>query len=145
MRAIARNTTVFQKIGLLVLLAARLLSAQPQDVIAQLASALGGNDSVNALAVFDSNMPGYSALEDSIGALAAQADIVCAIDVLDEKDEGAAKVLEVDWYMDLVSKSPSGPAQRRRERVVLRMILLHGKWRINAISPVNILAPLPVR
>jgi hypothetical protein len=145
MRAIAHNRVVFLRIGLLIFVAAPLFSAEPQDAIAQLASALSQNDSVNALAVFDSKMPGYSAIESNIGALVSQADIVCAIDVLEEKEEGTAKVLDVDWYMDVKSQAPSGPVQRRRERVSLRMILFHGNWKITAISPAKILEPLPIR
>jgi hypothetical protein len=145
MRAIAHNKAVGLLVGLLIFLAAPLSSAEPQDAIAQLASALSQNDSVNALAVFDSKMPGYSEIESNIGALVTQADIVCAIDILEEKEEGAGKVLDVDWYMDVKSQAPSGPVQRRRERVALRMALLRGTWKITAISPAKILEPLDVR
>jgi hypothetical protein len=136
---------MLQKMGLLVLLAAPLFSAEPQDAVAQLASALSANDSVNALVVFDSNMPGYGAIESNIGALVSQADVVCAIDVIEEKDEGAVRILNVDWFMDLKSQTPSGPVQRRREMVTLRMSPLRGKWKIISISPIKILDPLPVR
>src|SRR5438309_3720649 len=139
MRAIARRAVLFQMLGLLALLAAPLFSAEPQDLIAQLASALSQNDSVNALAVFDSRMPGYSNIENNIGALVSQTDILCAIDILQEKDEGADKLLDVDWYMQLKSQAPSGPTERRRERVALRLSLLKGKWKITAFAPLKIL------
>jgi hypothetical protein len=131
--------------GLLILVAAPLFSAEPQDAIVQLSSALSQNDSVSALAVFNPKMPGYSEIESNIGALVSQADIVCAIDVLEAKEDGADKVLDVDWYMDVKSQAPSGPVERRRERVVLRMTLLRGKWKITTISPLKILEPLAVR
>jgi hypothetical protein len=136
--------------GLLFLLAASpVFSADPLDAISQLASALSQNDSVNALAVFDSKMPDYGSIESDIGALVAQADILCAIDILGEKDvpvgnESPEKELSVDWFLQLKSQSPSGPTERRREQVTLRMKNIKGKWKITKILPLKILAPITI-
>lgn len=138
--------------GLLVILAAPcgLFPAEPVDALSQLASALSQNDSVNAIAVFDSKMAGYATVESNIEALVAQTDILCAIDIIEQKyvpnrDENPEKELSVDWYLQLKSQSPSGPEDRRRAQVTLRMKNVKGKWKITSMLPLTILAPLTVR
>lgn len=126
--------------------------ASPADAIAQLASALSQNDSVSALAVFDPKMPNYRTIEANISALVSQADILCAIDVLEDKDENDGKnvtpdgktglEMKVDWYIQLKSQVPSGPLERRRENVTLQMKIIGGKWKITGLSSLTILAPL---
>ena len=54
--------------------------------LSQLASALSQNDSVSAIAVFDPKMAGYATVESNIEALVAQTDILCAIDIVEQKD-----------------------------------------------------------
>jgi hypothetical protein len=154
MRVIApdgfRKTT-----GLLLLAAALSLFAQPvfcaepAAALAQLASALSQNDAVNALAVFDPKMAGYGVIESNISALVSQSDVLCAIDILQEKDaagqDGSEKELDVDWYLQVKSQADPGNVERRRQTVVLRMRNFAGKWKITAISAPGIVAPVTVR
>jgi hypothetical protein len=137
MRAIAPKVS-----GLLLLVAAPLFCSEPVDAIAELASALSQNNSVNALQVFDSKMQGYSSIESNIEALVAQTDILCAIDIVDEKETAAGRELDVDWYMQLKSQLPNGPTERRRERVILGMKLVRGQWKIASLSSARIIAPI---
>ena len=139
MRAIARNISI-----LLLLGALPIFPAEPADAIADLASALSQNNSVAALQVFDSKMPRYSTIESDIEALVAQTDVLCAIDVVEEKEVPGGREFDVDWYMDLKSQLPNGPSERRRERIILKFELIRGKWKIVAISSPKILAPITI-
>jgi len=118
--------------------------ATPFTAVAALASALSQNDANAALAAFDPDMKERGAVERDITALAAQSDILCAIDVVDERDQDGERVLDVDWYMRLQSQSPAGSTERRRQRVLLHVKKTKGKWKITAISPLAILAPLSI-
>jgi hypothetical protein len=123
--------------------------AQTEDapwlpVIARLASSLSQNDAVGALEAFDSHMQDYGAVESDINALVAQAGVLCAIDVVEDRDSGAARTLDVDWYMQLKSQADAGPTERRRERVEVRVAKIRGKWKITSLSPMSILAPIHI-
>src|SRR5690242_13294641 len=89
-------------LSLLILLsAARLSFAQNEEaawlpVIAKLASSLSQNDAVGALAAFDSRMKDYGSVESYINALVSQTDVLCAIDVVQDKQSGDARTLDVD-------------------------------------------------
>ncbi len=114
----------------------------PVPSLARLASALSRNDSVSALEVFDSSLPGYAGLEANLTALTAQTDILCALDVVSDMEADGVHTVDVDWYMQLKPQGDAGRVERRRERVTLKMKLFRGKWRITSLSPVSILSPV---
>lgn len=114
------------------------------QVIAQLASALSQGDSVTALETFDSKVPSYNKTETAIAALTAQAEILCSIDIVDEKTSGDNVTLDVDWFMTLKPLTGSGNSERRRERVTLQLHQVRGKWRITSVLPIVILAPITI-
>jgi hypothetical protein len=139
----ARSAALFTAV-LLCCAAVRGAVDTPQTALAELASALSRNDAVSASEVFDKSMNGYATIESALEALTAQSDILCAIDIVSDKDDGDTQSLDVDWYMELKSQTPSGPVERRRERVALRMNRVRGKWRITSFSPLRILAPVTI-
>lgn len=130
-----------------ILLASSALAAEETTLqaLAKLAEGLSQNDSGQALSVFDSHTKEYGAIEANIGALTAQSEIVCAIDIVTEKEEGPVRILDVDWYMQLKTRSDGGPTERRRERVSLRMTMVRGHWKITSFSPLKILDPIEIR
>ena len=110
--------------------------------ISSLANGLSENDGPGALSIFSSAIAGYGEISGDLDALTSQTDVLCAIDILaDNETEGIHK-LDTDWYLQLKSRADSGPTERRRERVQLQMEMSKGKWRITAISSLNILAPI---
>ena len=137
---------------LLVLLAiAGVSHAQAEDtpwlpVIAKLASSLSQNDGTTAMEAFDSHMKDYGTIESNIDALVNQADVLCAIDVIEDNATPSADVrtLDVDWYMTLKSQAEVGPTERRRERVTVQITKIRGKWKITALSPLSILDPIHI-
>jgi hypothetical protein len=112
--------------------------------VATLASDLSANDGGGAAAIFDSEMKGYGEIAANIDALTAQADILCAIDVIVDHEANGVHKLDVDWYMELKSRAADAPAERRRERVQLQLEKIRGRWKINALAPLNILAPIRI-
>jgi hypothetical protein len=129
----------------------------PYTQISKLAMYLSAGDAVGALESFDKGMKSHAAIAENIEALAAQTDVLCSIDVVEDKeaDNVAADVhhLDLDWYMMLKLRADSQQVERRRERVavtVQRFQVKSGKdhkdvWRITALAPETILAPLAIK
>ena len=123
------------------------------ETIAGLAASLSRNDAVGAMEAFDRDAKDYGAIEQAIGALAAQTDVLCAIDPITDRPIGdkpagdssrKERDIEVDWYFQLKSQTTAGPTERRRERVHLLMRSVRGKWKILSISPIAILDPIHI-
>ena len=135
----------------ILLFAAGVCLAQTEDtpwlpVIAKLASSLSQNDSASAMEAFDSHMKDYGTIESNIDALVAQADVLCAIDVIQDNatPAGDVRTLDVDWYMTLKSQADAGPTERRRERVEVQIKKIRGKWKITSLVPLSILDPIHI-
>jgi len=112
--------------------------------IAALANDLSEGDEPDALAVFSSAMSNYGEVSADIDALVNQTQILCAIDIVDDNESAGIHKLDTDWYLELKSSADAGPTERRRERVEIQIELIKGKWRITAISPLVILAPIKI-
>jgi hypothetical protein len=117
----------------------------PFASLANLATALSESDSDTALEYFDTQMKGYGDLERNIEAMTAQTDVSCAIDIVTDVEENGVHKLDLDWFMQLKSVSDSGQLERRRERVMVEMRLMKGKWKIISLSPASILDPLRIK
>ena len=117
----------------------------PFGLLAKLAAYLSQNSIPEALACFDSGMKDYAVIEANIGAIGAQTDVLCAIDVVDEKGEGDERKLDTDWFVELRSQADGGPVERRRQRVQIEMKKFRSVWKIVAMAPVSILDPIHIR
>jgi hypothetical protein len=140
----------------LLALAAAALDT-PYARITKMAAYLSDGETVGALEAFDKSMKGYGAIAENIAALAAQTEVLCSIDVVEDKeaDNESSDVhhLDLDWYMMLKSRVDDGLVERRRERVAVTMQRFYtksgqdyvGVWRITSLSPAKILAPLTIK
>jgi hypothetical protein len=117
----------------------------PFASLAKLATALSGSDSDGALDYFDSHMKSYGEIEQKLEALTAQADISCAIDVVDDVEADGLHKLDLDWFMQLKSQIDDSQFERRRERVQVEMRQIKGVWKITSLSPMKIFDPLQIR
>lgn len=137
----------------LSLLAATLLFAAdvetPYTRIAKLATYISGGDAASALESFDKSLPEYGKVSEDLTALSTQADVLCSIDVVADKeaDNEASDVhhLDLDWYMTLTSRADDGLTEKRRVRVAVTIRRFAARWRITALSPVTILAPITIK
>jgi hypothetical protein len=117
----------------------------PFASLAKLATALSESDSDSALDYFDSHMKTYGEIEEKLEALTAQADISCAIDVVDDMEADGVHKLDLDWFMQLKSQVDDSQFERRRERVQVEMRQIKGVWKITSLSPMKIFDPLQIR
>jgi membrane-bound lytic murein transglycosylase B len=117
----------------------------PLASLAKLATALSDSDADSALDYFDSHMKSYGEIEQKLEALTAQADISCAIDVVDDMEADGVHKLDLDWFMELKSQIDDSQLERRRERVQVEMRQFKGVWKITALSPISIFDPLKIR
>jgi hypothetical protein len=117
----------------------------PFSRLSKLASYLSENEAAQALECFDPAMKDYAAVEGYVRALGAQTDVLCAIDVISEEGTGEMRKLDTDWFVELRSQAEGGPVERRRERVKLEMRQFGSKWKIAAMAPVDILAPIRIQ
>jgi hypothetical protein len=117
----------------------------PLAAIAELATALSENDPDGVLRYFDSQMKDYGAIEASIEALAAQADVSCAIDIVKDDESNGVHKLDLDWFMELKSQGANPQVERRRERVQVEIREIKGRWKITALSPLSIFEPIHIR
>jgi hypothetical protein len=117
----------------------------PFDRLAMLAAYLSQNSAPEALACFDPQMKDYAVIQANIEAIGAQTDVLCAIDVVEEKGEGGDRKLDTDWFVELRSQADGGPVERRRERVQIEMKKFPKIWKIVAMAPVSILDPIHIK
>src|ERR1700722_19849912 len=97
------------------LIAAPAADETPLDALARLATYLSENDASSAMSMFDSQMKGYGELESNVEAVAAQTDVTCAIDVVSDVESGGVHKLDLDWIVNLTSKTDKSLTERRRE------------------------------
>lgn len=111
-----------------------------------MASALSAGDPAKFLGQLDKKTPGYSDLEINVNALTNQDEILCSIDVLRESATDDRIEAEVDWYLQLRSRSETGPLERRRMIVkIIEEKQKHGGWKITSLSPLSILDPVQIK
>lgn len=134
------------------LIAATCLAAEPETPflrVAKLASSLSDGVLSGALESFDKSNPRYSAIAEKLEALTVQADVLCSIDVVEDKESGDDHRLDLDWYMTLKSKGNENLVERRRMRVAVTMkkfvVKQASVWRIVSLSPEEILDPIAIK
>ena len=125
----------------------------PYARIAKLASYLSDGQPVGVLEAFDRNMPRYGAIAEDIQALASLSEVLCSIDVVEDKeaDNAAAEIhhLDLDWYMTLKSRANPSLVESRRQRVAVTIQRQKTKagqvWKITSLSPETILAAITIK
>ena len=110
--------------------------------IAKLAADLNGKDESGALGAFDSQMKTYGEIDNDIDALMTQNDLLCAIDIVSDRQTGDIHNLELDWYFEIKSRADGGSARQRRETVHVELKQIKGKWKIDRFEPLTILSPV---
>ncbi|MDE3195309.1 MAG: hypothetical protein KGN84_03125 [Acidobacteriota bacterium] len=112
------------------------------DAIAGLATSLSAGDVPDAIAAFDSRADGYGRLSNDIDALITQTDVLCAIDIVADRETGGVHKVDTDWYLEIKPKADGAGAQRRRQRVLIQLEKRHGGFRITALDPASIVSPV---
>jgi hypothetical protein len=111
------------------------------DVLTRLAAALSQGNLTEFLEPFDRSMAGYQILEANAWALLRQYEVQSSIELLRQESGGAARTVELDWFLQLEEQRDAGAVTRRRERVHCRLEKRGKKWKITGIDPVAFFAP----
>jgi hypothetical protein len=111
------------------------------DVLTRVAAALSQGSLTEFLEAFDHSMAGYQTLEANAAALLGRYEVQSSIELLRQESSGAARTVELDWFLQLEEQRDAGAVTRRRERVHCRLEKRGKKWKITSIAPVDFLAP----
>lgn len=125
--------------------AAVLRADEAQDVwsvLTDAASALSEGSAMRFLALFDRSMPDYRVLEANITALVNQDRVQSSIELLSDEGDSTKRMVELDWFLQVVEQQDTAGLTRRRERVHCRLAKRGKKWLIASIEPLAFFAPL---
>jgi hypothetical protein len=140
MRAIVRRA------GLLTCLVVSSLIGDTHDeivdVISSMANALSTVNAPKFMDAFDKTMPEYETLKSNVPALMNQSEITSSIEIIKEDGDDTKRVLDLDWYLEIRSRLPDGPIERRREIIHCELVRKDKKhWKIVSLKPMNFFAP----
>lgn len=112
---------------------AALTRSEVLDAVAPLASALSQGDADAFIAALVPGSPDRDKLRPMVKALTDATEITCSVEVTDITQDGA----QLDWLLQLSSKSSQTVVERRRGRVTVRLT----KNRVASLSPLEFFAP----
>jgi hypothetical protein len=105
------------------------------DVLMKLAAALAASDAAEFFRHIDKSFPDRERLRGYIEAITGEAEITSSVEVIGVSDDAA----RADWYLELKSRAPAGPLERRRQVLTVRM---NGERKVTTIDPVEFFAPM---
>jgi hypothetical protein len=121
------------------------------DVVTSMAGALtevsGTGDAVKGgnvpkfMAAFSKDMPNYETLKNNVTALVNNAEVSSSILPLNEDGDDQARMIDLDWLLELRSLEQDGPLVRRREVVHCELRKEKKHWKIVALKPIEFFAP----
>jgi hypothetical protein len=131
--------------GLLVAFAALPLWAdnaqQVWNLLSGMATALSQGDAVGFMGAFDRSTPGYQGLQTDILALFAQYQVSSSIDVVSDMGDDQMRVVEADWFLQIVEQQETESVTRRRELVRCQLVKRKKNWRIISFAPMGFFTP----
>jgi hypothetical protein len=107
------------------------------NVFASMAAALSDDNVPGFMKEFDRQMSGYDDLKRQITAMLLDSEISSEIEPLKDEGTGTKRTVDVDWYLELHSRSPEGPTRRRRKIVHCELQLEGKHWRITSLDPMS--------
>ena len=124
-----------------------LAAADPPTLalLTKLAARMSDNNLPGSIDLFAKTMPGYGDLAANLGALTANYDVSCTIEIRDESGDATHRQAETEWFLQIKSKQQDGPTERRNQVVKITTALIGDKWRITSLEPMSLLAPPQVR
>jgi hypothetical protein len=129
----------------LLAFAASAVLADPRqevyDLLGSMASGLSEGNPGQFLQAFDPSMKGYAELEANIRALVAQADVLSAVEIVQESGDEQHRGVTVDWLLQLTHPQNRAAVTRRQRNINLRLEKQKKKWRIVSLEPLEFFAP----
>jgi hypothetical protein len=106
-----------------------------------MAAALSASDAGEFLDAFNHAMPGYGSLETDVTALLLENEVRSSIELISNEGDSTARVVELDWSMQIVDRQDAGGVTQRRDRVRCQLVKQSKKWRITSLAPLTFFAP----
>ena len=126
---------------LLLLFSTLVVADTAADVLNVFTSAAEGlinDDPASFLDSFDSNMPGYAALQDNVKGLLAAYNVGATIEEITNEGDDRKRTIEMDWLLILAQKGATNSPQQTRRRGVKCTVERRGKqWKITALEPID--------
>jgi hypothetical protein len=116
--------------------------AETREVLAAFAGALANDNVPDALTNVSKSMPDYEVFARNLRALLQQNDVTSSISPVSNEGDDQKRVLQLDWYLEIRSKSGELGLVRRRENV--RCTVERSpkkKWMLTAIEPSRLFEP----
>jgi hypothetical protein len=127
--------------ALLLLVATFAVADTAADVLNVFTSAAEGlinDDAASFLDQFDSDMPGYAALQNNVTGLLAAYDVGSTIEEITDVGDDQKRTVEMDWLLILTQKGVANSPQQTRRQGVKCTVERRGKyWKITALEPVD--------
>ena len=122
---------------------ARADTAEQQvfDLFTKIATALSDGDPGIFIDALDPSMPGRDDFRRQLVALTDLADVTNSIEIYSDTGDDTHRTEQLDWFMELVDRSPSHTVERRREVVTFKLERKGKKWKILSIEPRTLFAP----
>jgi hypothetical protein len=114
---------------------------QVWDLFTNMAAALSAGNAEEFLDAFNHAMPGYESLEADVNALLLQNEVRSSIELISNEGDSTARVVELDWSMQIVDMQDAGSVTQRRDRVRFQLVKQSKKWRITSLGPLSFFAP----
>lgn len=134
--------------GLTATLAFAAMAAPPQDAVdflGSLTEALSNNDSAAFLEGFDPAMPAYDELRQRVEAMLGEAEVAATIEIRNDETKSGTIDLDVEWSLQLTSRSAGDLRETRGMPVRLRLERKGKKWKVTSLDPVTIFGPIRTR
>jgi hypothetical protein len=118
--------------------AAAATDAQQQvfDLFTKIAAGLSDDDPAIFVEAIDPDMP-----RAELTALAGEANLTNSIEIMSDTGDDTHRDEEVDWLLEIVTKSDSHTVERRHKAVKFRLERKGKKWKIVGIDPLDFFAP----
>jgi hypothetical protein len=110
------------------------------EALTEIASALGRGNAAAFAAVLDPEMRGYRLLRDDVTALLQQAEVQCALDLIDNTGDESSRTIVVDWLMNLTERTETERSTRRRQTMTCRFRRAK-RWLVTEIEPAGFFKP----
>ncbi len=122
-----------------------LQAARPKTVLSTInyvATALSGDNAIDAMTPFDKSFKNYAKLRDYFVGLTNGSQLVNEVDVVDEEDSGTQSKVTVNWTLTLNNRN-TPQTERRTGEIRVRLTRENGKWKIVDFSPIEFFNPQP--
>lgn len=122
-------------------------AAGAREAVAGFAGGISNDNPELALSYVSKKLPSYGSFARNLRALLQQNEVTSSAGPVSNEGDDLKRVLELDWYLEIRSKSGELALVRRREtvRCTVERVSPKKKWMVTEFEPARLLEvpPLP--